>query len=222
MYLKRNGRLLLGGFFNAKLKNHQVTWLPCEVEAFCIGATIKHFAPYIVQSHHPAQVLTDSRPCVQACKKLERGEFSNSARVTTFLAAVSRYNITVRHIAAVVNLPTDYTSRNPTTCTDMSCQVCKFLSEMEESTVRSLTVKDVIDGLVSMPYMSRSAWLLTQQECSDMRRACTHLTQGTRPSKKATKITHVKRYLNILTVATDGLLVVRDTVPFASAYSCTQ
>ena len=64
LYAHRDGILRLAGFFNAKLHKHQVTWLPSEVEALCIGAAIRHFAPFIVQSHHSAQVLTDSRPCV--------------------------------------------------------------------------------------------------------------------------------------------------------------
>jgi hypothetical protein len=79
LYVLRNTKLLLAGFFNAKLKKHQVTWLPCEVEALCIGAAVKHFAPYITQSDHRTHVLTDSRPCVQSYQKLCRGEFSNSS-----------------------------------------------------------------------------------------------------------------------------------------------
>ena len=73
-----------------------------------------------------------------------------------------------------------------------------------------------MDGNVPMPYLTRSAWFLTQQECVDMRRTHAHLTQGTHPSKKATKIPDVKRYLNILNVASDGLLVVKNVVPFSS------
>ena len=73
----KNGSLHLAGFFSAKLRKHQVTWLPCEIEALAIGAAIRHFAPYIIQSPHTTEVLTDSRPCVQAYEKLKRGEFSS-------------------------------------------------------------------------------------------------------------------------------------------------
>lgn len=31
LYIQRDGKLLLAGFFNAKLRKHQVTWLPCEI-----------------------------------------------------------------------------------------------------------------------------------------------------------------------------------------------
>ena len=65
MYVHKNGDLLLVGFFNAKLRKHQVTWLPYEVETLCIGAATRHFAPVIVQSHHSTKVLTDSVPATK-------------------------------------------------------------------------------------------------------------------------------------------------------------
>ena len=45
LYVHRHGSLLLAGFFSVKLRKHQVTWLPCEIEALAIGAAIRHFAP---------------------------------------------------------------------------------------------------------------------------------------------------------------------------------
>ena len=64
LYVTRDGDLRLAGFFSAKLRKHQVTWLPCEVEALYIAAAVKHFSPYIIESEHHATVLTDSNPCV--------------------------------------------------------------------------------------------------------------------------------------------------------------
>ena len=214
LYALREDGLVLCGFYNSKLKKHQVTWLPCEIEALAIAASVRHFAPYIIQSEVPAQVLTDSRPCVQAYDKLRRGEFSASSRVSTFLTIVSRYHVEVQHISGAANLPSDYTSRHPVSCPDRSCQVCKFVNECEDSVVRSLSVKDVIEGAAKMPFTSRSAWSATQHECVDLRRTHSHLTQGTRPSKKITNIPYVKRYVRQVTIAHDGLLVVRDDRPF--------
>ena len=91
MYAMRDGKLRLAGFFSAKLRKHQVTWLPCEVEALSIAAAIKHFSPFIIQSNHQTHVLTDSKPCMQAFEKLRRGEFSASPRVTSFLSTASRF-----------------------------------------------------------------------------------------------------------------------------------
>ena len=165
LYIHRNAKLLLAGFFSAKLGKHQVSWLPCEVEALSIGAAIRHFAPYIIQSPHQTQVLTDSKSCVQAYEKLKRGEFSASSRVTTFVSTVSRYSVHGRHIAGVENLPSDFASRNPNECLDSSCQICKFIVEFEESVVRSISVAEVLEGSTRMPFTSRAAWQTTQLEC---------------------------------------------------------
>ena len=103
LYVRRSDKLLLARFLNAKLrKNHQVKWLPCEVEGLRIGAAIKHFAPFIIQSSH--EILTDNRPCVQAYEKLMRSGFSSSLRVTTFLSTADRYGVHIRHIDGVANL----------------------------------------------------------------------------------------------------------------------
>ena len=37
LYVTRGDRAHVAGFFSAKLRKHQVSWLPCEVEALCIA-----------------------------------------------------------------------------------------------------------------------------------------------------------------------------------------
>ena len=214
LYAHRHGQLFLAGFFSAKLCRHQVTWLPCEIEALSIGAAIRHFAPYIIPSPHSTEVLTDSRPRVQAYEKPQRGEFSASSRVTTSLSTVSHYSVHLHHIAGVENLPSDYASRNPNECQDSSCQICKFFVELKDSVICSLSVSDVLQDSVKMPFTSRAAWQATQLECNHLRRTHSHLSQGTRPSKKATHIIDVKCYLKDVVIAADGLLVVHDHQPF--------
>ena len=214
LYLIRDGKQVLGGFFNSQLRKTQTMWLPCEVEALGISSAISHFAPYIIQSKHQARVLTDNKPCVQAVKKMQRGQFSNSARVTTFLTNVFRYNIIVSHIHGI-NIPlTDFASRNPVECSDHSCQICKFVEETAENVVRTVSVQDVVKGHVPMPYISRSGWLNTQKECSELRKVYQYLSQGNRPSKKMTKIPNIKRFLQRVVIARDGLLVVVENRPF--------
>ena len=58
LYVRRSDELLLAGFFNAKLRMHQITWLPYEIEASSIGAAIKHFVPFFIQSSHATEVHT--------------------------------------------------------------------------------------------------------------------------------------------------------------------
>ena len=108
--------MLLRGYFSAKLKSHQQRWLPYEVKAFSISAAVNHWGPFIIKSHHPTQILIDSKPSLQAFEKLQRGECSNSAQVTSFLATLSKYNIQLQHIAGTANLPADCLSLSPIEC----------------------------------------------------------------------------------------------------------
>ncbi len=47
-------------------------------------------------------------------------------------------------------------------------------------------------------------------ECPDLRRTHAHLSQGTKPSRKQTNIRDVKRYLQKVLIAKDGVLIVRN------------
>ena len=60
LYVSHQGKLQVIGFFSSKLKRHEVTWLPCEVEVLGILAVVKHFSPYNVQSHrcHHAKMVS--------------------------------------------------------------------------------------------------------------------------------------------------------------------
>jgi len=84
--------------------------------------------------------------------------------------------------------------------------------------VRSTSVQDVLAGSARLPFTSRSSLLAIQAECTDLRRTHTHLVQGTRPSRKTTNVKDVKRYLNVATVASDGLLVLKRNEPIVLAH----
>ena len=216
LYIDRPGsHLKIGGFFSAKLSSNQIDWLPCEREALAIGSSVRYFQPYITEADHQTSCLTDNKPCVQAYGKMKRGEFSASPRVATFLSICHRFKVNVQHIAGVDIALSDFQSRNPDECEDSNCQICKFLSESEDSVVRTITVQEVLAGKHKIPFLSRKAWQSTQLECSDLRRVHAHLRQGTRPSKKHTNIKDIKRYLQKVTIAKDGLLIVRNDEPMA-------
>ena len=177
MYVTHNNKLQLAGFFSAKLRSHQVMWLPCEIEALSITAA-KHFSPYIIQSKTPACILAGSKPCVQSFEKLCRGEFSSSPRVATFLSTVSRYQASVRHVAGAAMLPSDFASRNAPKCDNPTCQVCSFIQCTEDSVVLRTSVQSIMSGTAKLPFTTRAAWLALQAECPDLRRTHAHLTQG--------------------------------------------
>ena len=98
--------------------------------------------------------------------------------------------------------------------------MCAFIHLTEESVVRQASIQDILNGDVRLPFTSRTSWLATQSECKDLRCTHAHLAQGTRPSKKLTNVKDVKRYLNVATIAKDGLLVVKRDEPFAPSREC--
>ncbi len=196
-----------------------MTCLPCEVEALSIAVATKHFSPYIIQSEVNPCVLTDSKLCVQAFEKLCHGEFSASPRVSTFLSVVSPYQVSVRHVAGSAILPPDFASRNAPSCENEGCQVCSFVRHTAESVVRQTSVQDVLDGSAHLPFTSCQLYR-QQLECPDLHHTHAHLVQGTWLSKKLTNIKDVKKYLNVATIAADGLLVVRCDDPLAPPWEC--
>ena len=137
-----------------------------------------------------------------------------SPRVTSFLSIVSRYGVRVQHLAGSANIPSDFSSRNGAECTEPRCQICTFITLTEDSVVRGTSVQD-IRNLSCLPFTTRSAWREIQSEYPDLRRTHAHIKQGTRPSKKVTNIKDVKKYLNVASIAKDGLLVVPRTDPLS-------
>ena len=211
LYAVREGKPHLAGFFNSKIPEFQTRWMPCELEGLGVAAALNHFAPLIRESKEKVQILTDSKVVVQAVQKFRRGEFPTSARLTTFLSAVSRHNAQIQHIPGSVNLPSDYASRHPLVCNHPeSCQTCKFVNEATNIAVQEISISDLVEGKVRLPFTNRASWKLVQSECPILRKVLGHVRDGTVPHKKSKNVQSVKKYLaaNIL-ISSDGLLVHR-------------
>ena len=209
LYVVREGKRLLGGFYNSKLPSFQKRWLPCELEGLAISLALNHFAPYIINSDHKPQVYTDSKPCVDAANKLKRGEFSMSARLSTFMSTTSRYGADVNHIPGSLNVVSDFSSRNPVTCpSPSSCAVCKFVAEEMDSVVQRITVDDILTGKAKVPWANRTPWKEIQEECSVLRKVKFFKDRGTHPGKKSKHLRNVRRYISSGTIlAHDGILI---------------
>ena len=134
----------------------------------------------------------------------------------TFLSVISRFNVHLAHLKGTENVYSDFVSRNPIECSDTKCQVCSFIDDSSNSVIRSCSVKEVLESSVPVPFSSRSGWHELQLSDDSLRRACAHLKQGTKPSKKSTNIRDVKRYLQNTRVARDGLLVVEQRANLGS------
>ena len=81
-------------------------------------------------------------------------------------------------------------------------------AQVSESVIRSCSVKDILKSKNSVPFSSRNGWHELQRSDDALRLTCAHLMQGTTPSRKCTKISDFKRYLQYARISKDSLLVV--------------
>ena len=104
-------------------------------------------------------------------------------------------------------------------CSESNCQVCKFVKESVESVVGMVSIGDVLEGNLRMPFISQSSWRSAQQSDPVCRTAFSHLLNGTRPSKKTNKDSReVKSILRTASINRNKtLLVVRKQDPYVGS-----
>ena len=107
---------LVGGFFNAVLDKHQHAWLPCKGEAIGIRLVPKHYQHHIRESTNVMIHHTDTQPCVLAWKQSQRGVFSSSSRISSFLTGLSTLLVELRYKAGKTLFTSNFASQNPNQC----------------------------------------------------------------------------------------------------------
>ena len=65
-----------------------------------------------------------------------------------------------------------------------------------------------------MPFLKQSAWKPAQQNCSDLPPKFAHISQGSKPPHKANRITDIHKYLHVLSITENRLLVVLKLDPY--------
>ena len=90
------------------------------------------------------------------------------------------------------------------------------MKETVDSVIGSVSISDVIDGKLRMPFLSPSSWRSAQQSDSVCRITFNHLCNGTRPQKKTTKDSRdIKALLRVASLNRNKtLLIVRKQDPF--------
>ena len=76
-----------------------------------------------------------------------QGEFSSGRRTTSFLIALSRYQLSLQHHAGSANLPSDFASQNTSAWKVPLCVICSFILETENSVViLNVFVEDISEN----------------------------------------------------------------------------
>ena len=156
-------KFLLGGHFSKILK-YRGLWLPCEGEAASIRLVLENFSPWIRESLHTTTHHTDNISCVNAWKRLKRGAFSTSGRISAFLTGLSTMSVTLIHTPGSEMFTSDYASRNPRECEDpVTCQICRFAEDLQKigdemDSVKRVTVEEVMSGVKLLPLTQKLTW----------------------------------------------------------------
>ena len=160
-------------------------------------------------------------PCSGLRKALQWGVFCQPSCIHFLVwSVVCRYQASVRHVSGTSILQSDFARWNTAPCDNETCQVCSFITLTMDSVVQAVSVHDILQGNVCLPFTNWPTWLAIRSECPDLRRTHAHFVQGTRPSKKLTNIKDVKRYLQVASIADDGLLVVQCHEPLSPSREC--
>ena len=196
---------------NGSLEN----WFPCELEGFAIGTSGKKFKHFITRSNHETVFLSDS----SSWRKMKTGKMSASSRLCLFLSSVSSLPIRLEHSSGKLGqiIGSDAISRNANICSNpLACQMCKYIKDAMNDTpvdIRKVNVEDIIQGRVSIPFLSRQAIKDMQQECSSCVKAIEYIRNGVTPQANNRKITDTKRYVRDCKVDKDNLLYAERTAP---------
>ncbi len=215
-----SGEIKIVKYYSVKLKPHMIKWYPCELEAVALGASIEAFYEFIKQSVKPIIICPDSKPVVDAAKKIEKGHFSLSPRIQTFLNGLSKICYEIQHISGKSghNIAGDFQSRNAFQCDTEHCQICKFITDTADTIIDvKLNAIQSSSEHSMMSFLNRPAWKNIQERDSACKQAIKCLQSGQSPSKKPGKLqNNVRKYVSKATVAKDGLLVVQGNIPMTT------
>ena len=209
LFLKKPGidRYLLSFSFGFRVPTNMTGWQPCEVEAFGLAKAIDKYDHYIKVTQNTAVALIDSKPTLEAQKRLERGQFSASRKLQDLLANLTSKRIVLQLISAKLPSPilhmVDFASRHPVRCDVSLCNICKEMAAYETTICGRVTPQ--------LSLLSTSSWLDIQHSCPELRKVFAYISSGKEPSKKERLLLHphVKKYLQRCTINKDNLLVVK-------------
>ena len=212
---------LIGGFFSVVLNKHKKNWLPCEGEAAGVRLVLEHFQHHIRESQNITIHYTDSQPCVLAWKRSQRGAFSSSSRIATFLTGLSALPVELHYKPGKLMHTSDYASRHPPSCNSRRCQICQFVKDWEHigdnaSSIRSVLLEDIKAGRTVMPLTQRKVWRnIQKKDPIHCKLADLILTQQLPESRKRKgDYTKLKLLHNLYTqgklfIDTDGTILVK-------------
>ena len=131
LYAIKDGQKKIVRLHSAKLEERCQRWHPCELEALAFATAIEKEQDILRESKLPVIIMPDSKPVHEAVKLINKGKFSTSARISSFLNNVNRFRIESKHISgkAKLNPLADMQSRIPAECNAELCSIHRFIED---------------------------------------------------------------------------------------------
>ena len=216
LYAVKNDVKLPVRLHSAKLKDACKKWSPCELEALSCAVAIEKEFDLIRESRKPLIILSDNKPVHEAINLIKQGNFSTSARMSSFLTNINRIEIVSSHVSgkAKLNPIADHQSRFPSSCYSDLCSVCRFVDEAIGAVLEPEAKNCSILTNINEGFTSRTAWKQAQNENEACARAKHFLITGKPPPKPIGKHTgelwnDIRQYFRDASISKDGLLVVK-------------
>ena len=212
LYAVVDGKRLPVRFHTFKLKDTCRKWSPCEIEALALATAVEKEFDLLRESKLPIIVCPDNKPVHDAVNLINKGKFSTSARMTSFLSNINRLPINSRHISgkAKLNPFADLQSRAPSTCYSEICSIHQFVEESIDGVIDPGAKITKID--TASPFSNRIAWKKAQENNPACGFAKSLLKTGKPPPKAIGKsageyFNEVRFYCREATISRDGVLV---------------
>ena len=215
LFALKDGKKIPVRFHTFKLKESCRKWSPCEIEALALAVGIEKEMDILRESTKPLYVYPDSKPVHQAIELINKGNFSSSARMSSFLANINRVSIVSKHISgrAKLNEIADLQSRAISECSAECCSIHRFVEDAIDGVVdnKDATVGKLAIAKVDL-FNNRNAWKTAQANNQACGFAKHLLTTGKPPPRAVGKtageyFNEVRFYCREATVDKDGLLV---------------
>ena len=95
--------------------------------------------------------------------------------MTSFLTTVSRYQVSLRHLAGKANLQVDFASRTAPNCNEPYCQICTFVHETASRSKISSTVRPTFHSPKDQPsYRFKTIVLISTEFTPILDKALVH------------------------------------------------
>ena len=208
VYAIKDGKKIPVAFHSVKLSPTHQKWMACELEALAFATAITAEYETLKECKKPVILSPDSKPVADAVKLIQKGQYSASPRIQSFISNVNRLPIIVQLASGKSNQnqSSDFQSRHPSKCDAEHCTICNFVTETSDSVLIPAAINNIHP---ESTMNNKKAWNNIQNQQKACKEAKYLLKSGKTPNKMSGKInSEIRRLCSVAKLDKDNLLIV--------------